>query len=98
MLLTGAPAALSVALTAACFVAGASVARDERRAEQVLTDDDPITLPASVVPELLTPAWQLPRDLDPETTGSVSVPIKSSCKQIAWFPERAPEAQFRLKC
>ena len=88
--------ALSVML-AACFVSGASLARDERRAEQVLGDDDPITLAASVVPELSSPTWRLRRDLDPETTGSVSVP-KIKCRQIAWFPERAPADQFRLNC
>ena len=62
MLIPGSPAVLSVML-AAYFIMGVSFARDQRRAEQVLGDDDPITLPTSVVPETST---QLPRDLDPE--------------------------------
>ena len=98
MLLPRSPAVLSVMLAAA-FIAGVSFARDERRAEQVLGDDDPITLPTSVAPEASNPIRELPRDLDPETTGSVSAPIaKRGCRQVAWFPERAPEDQFRPKC
>jgi hypothetical protein len=73
MLLPGSAAVLSVML-AAYFIAGVSFARDERRAEQVLGDDDPITLPTSAVPEAANRIWQLLRDLDPETTGSVSTP------------------------
>jgi hypothetical protein len=95
MLLPGSPAVLAVML-AAYFIAGVSFGRDERRAEQVLGDDDPITLPTSVVPWI----WQLPRDLDPETTtGSVPAPLaQRGCMQVVWFPDRAPEDQFRPKC
>jgi hypothetical protein len=95
MLLPSSPAVLSVIL-AAYFIAGVSFARDERRAEQVLGDDDPITLPTSVVPEASNRIWQLPRDL---ATGSVSTPLaERGCMQVAWFPDRAPEDQFRPKC
>src|SRR5215207_8685001 len=98
MLLPGSAAVLSVML-AAYFIADASFARDERRAEQVLGDDDPITLPSFVVPETSDRIWQLPRDLDPETTGSVSAPLaQRGCMEVAWFPDRAPEDQFRPKC
>jgi hypothetical protein len=54
MLLPGSPAVLAVML-AAYFIAGVSFGRDERRAEQVLGDDDPITLPTSVVPWIWLP-------------------------------------------
>ena len=95
MLLLSSPAVLSVIL-AAYFIAGVSFARDERRDEQVLGDDDPITLPTSVVPEASNRIWQLPRDL---ATGSVSTPLaERGCMQVAWFPDRAPEDQFRPKC
>ena len=98
MLIPGSPAVLSVML-AAYFIMGVSFARDQRRAEQVLGDDDPITLPTSVVPETSNRIWQLPRDLDPETTGSVSTPLaQRGCMEVAWFPDRAPEDQFRSKC
>ena len=53
MFFPGSAAVLSVML-AAYFIAGLSFAPGERRAEQVLADDDPIT-PTSVVPVSLKP-------------------------------------------
>ena len=93
------PAPVLSAIVAACFAADLSFARDEMRAERVLADDDPITLPISVMPAASTLIWEPPRDLDPDTTGSVSSPSKQPvCTRVSWFPERAAEDQFRPKC
>ena len=82
-----------VAVLLAGVIAGTAFARDERRAERVVGDDDPVVLPS----------WFLPDSVhglrDPETTGSVR---KSSepreCRRIAWFPDRAAEEQFQRAC
>jgi hypothetical protein len=54
---TGAPAIAAVLV--AWLIAGISLARDEKRAERVLGDDDPIT------PEVANPILQYTLDLDP---------------------------------
>ena len=93
----GAPAI--AALLVASLVAGTSLARDEKRAERVLGDDDPITLPTSVDPEAANPIFQHTFDLDPETTGSVSALNRQrGCTRVAWFPDRRPQEQFRPAC
>src|SRR5918993_4190631 len=92
----GAPALAAV--LAAWLVVGTSLARDEKRAERVLGDDDPITLPTSVAPEVADPILRYTTDLDPETTGSVSAPNRQrGCTRLVWFPDRTRD-QFRSAC
>jgi hypothetical protein len=80
--------------------AGSALGRDEKRAERITGDDDPILLPITSVPRALNPGV-LNAVLDPDTTGSVSKPTGRSrprCKALAWFPDRSPEQQYREAC
>ena len=87
------------AVLAAWLIAGTSLARDEKRAERVLGDDDPITLPTSVDPAVANPTLQFTIDLDPATTGSVSaLKRQRGCAWLAWFPAQGPQDQFRAAC
>ena len=80
--------------------AGSALGREEKRAERITGDDDPILLPLTSVPRALDPGV-LNAVLDPDTTGSVSKPTgisRPSCKALAWFPDRSPEQQYREAC
>ena len=76
---------------------GAKAVPGERERERTRGDDDPIILPRSVaLPEVLTVTFS-----DPDTTGSIGRrPVKPSrsCDRFGWYPERAPDAQFREAC
>src|SRR5215207_8956677 len=71
-----------------CAAGGSALGRDEKRAEGITGDDDPVLLPLTAVPRALHPGV-LNAVLDPDTTGSVSKPTGRSrppCKALAWFP------------
>ena len=79
---------------------GAALGRDERWAERVTADDDPILIPRFAMPHSLdgTPARASP---DPPTTGSVAKPVQRArprCTLIGWFPDRPPDQEFREVC
>src|SRR3954471_13594921 len=76
MLVTRYSAALALLLSLAGQMvdAGAALGRDERRAERITGDDDPILIPRSAVPHSLDPGTLDGADSDPETTGSVEKP------------------------
>jgi hypothetical protein len=83
-----------------CAAGGSALGRDEKRAERITGDDDPVLLPLTAVPRALHPGV-LNAVLDPDTTGSVSKPTGRSrppCKALAWFPDRSPEQQYREAC
>lgn len=75
---------------------GAALARDERRAERISGDDDPILMPRSSQPGALDVAA-----LDSDTTGSVEKPTRRSrsrCNMLAWFPDRPPGQEYEETC
>jgi|1185.fasta_scaffold668874_2 hypothetical protein len=103
MLVTRYSAALALLLSLAGQMvdAGAALGRDERRAERITGDDDPILIPRSAVPHSLDPGTLDGADSDPETTGSVEKPtggLRPVCNMLAWFPERPPGQEFREVC
>jgi len=90
-------AALMLLLLVGLPCAASALGRDEKRAERITGDDDPVLLP---FPRTLNPGV-LNAVLDPDTTGSVSKPTGRSrppCKALAWFPDRSPEQQYREAC
>src|SRR4051812_43709260 len=87
---------LAVLLTSPLWGAELALARDANLAESTTGDDDPVLIPASMVPRFLDPP-----KLDPSTTGSVDTPAREargSCNVAAWFPERLFEQQLRSVC
>src|SRR5688500_19871394 len=87
-------AAILVALSAS---GAAALAPDERARERIAGDDDPISLPSSVLAPRAQLGWY-----DPETTGSVARrPAKSKghvCERFAFDPEKPLDEQFRQVC
>ena len=79
---------------------GAALGRDERWAERVTADDDPVLIPRSAMPHSLD--GTLDRAFpDPQTTGSVAKPARRGwprCNLIGWFPGRPPQQEFREVC
>jgi hypothetical protein len=73
-------------------------ARDAKRGERIVGDDDPLILPAFIDPSIGTEVR--PRGyFDPETTGSTEAPKqRRACARVAWFVNRAPEDQFKPAC
>jgi hypothetical protein len=75
-----------------------ALARDANLAERTTGDDDPVLIPAFMVPRSLAAAKL---DVDPSTTGSVETPAREtrrSCNVAAWFPARPFEQQRRSVC
>jgi hypothetical protein len=80
--------------------AGPAIGRDDGGRERVTGDDDPIVLPVWVAAPELTPRPQLLLR-DPDTTGSVTPRTPSAsgrCARVAWYPERAPQDEYREAC
>jgi hypothetical protein len=85
--------AISLATPALCL------ARDEHYSERITGDDDPIMLPRTAMPEVASSELQQREFFDPDTTGStVRARAEKRCERVAWFPDRAPEDQFRPAC
>lgn len=79
----------------------AALARDEKRAERITADDDPVLIPVSMMPQSSEPAMLDTALLDPTTTGAIQRPAgeaRRACNVLAWFPERRAEQQFRVTC
>src|SRR3954463_13979554 len=77
-----------------CAAGGSALGRDEKRAERITADDDPVLLPLTAVPRALHPG-ALNAVFDPDTTGSVSKPTQRSrppCTALAWFPDVLPSS------
>jgi hypothetical protein len=75
--------------------------RDEKRAERVTGDDDPILIPRSASPRLSLPnRWDV-AEFDPETTGSTDGLARggrATCEILAWFPERRSDRELQEHC
>src|SRR5215213_10878921 len=95
-------AALMLLLLAGqCAAGGSALGRDERRAERVTGDDDPVLIPHSAVPKFSQPGALDMAALDPDTTGSVTKPARISrprCTMLAWFPKRSPDREYEETC
>src|SRR5687768_9094 len=84
----GAAIVLLLASAGPMVGAGAALGRDERRAERISGDDDPIRIPRSEVPRSSEPSALNLAALDPDTTGSVGPPARRArphCTMLAWF-------------
>src|SRR4051812_46959811 len=82
---------------------GSALGRDERRAERISGDDDPvlILIPRSAVPRFSQPGALDVVALDPDTTGSIEQRARISrprCTMLAWFPERSPDREYQETC
>jgi len=90
-----------LALAGPMVSTGTALGRDERRAERVTGDDDPVLIPRSAVPKFSQPGALDMAALDPDTTGSVKKPARISrprCTMLAWFPERSPDREHEETC
>ncbi len=75
--------------------------RDEKRAERVTGDDDPILIPRSASPRLWLPDAPKAAEIDPETTGSIdglARRARAPCDTLAWFPERRNDRELQEHC
>jgi hypothetical protein len=92
---------LSVVLAVPIIGVGAAISRDEKRAERVGGDDDPILIPRSAaLPRFTLQALDVSA-FDVETTGSASRQAKGlrrRCDTLAWFPDREPGDDLREAC
>ena len=94
-------AALTLLLLLAGPGVGVALGRDEKWAERIIGDDDPILMPSSAVPHFLSPFALDVATFDPDTTGSVDKPSRRSsphCKTLAWYPDRQAGQEFREAC
>lgn len=97
----GAAVLLLLASAEAMVGAGMALARDEKRAERISGDDDPVLIPRSAVPPSSQPGALDAAALDPDTTGSVETPARTAqprCTMLAWFPDRPPDQEYQEAC
>ena len=92
---------LFVVLAVPTLGAGAAISRDEKRAERVRGDDDPILIPRSAaLPRFTLQALDISA-FDVETTGSANRQARGPrprCDTLAWFPDREPGDDLRDAC
>jgi hypothetical protein len=92
---------LLVVLAVPTLGAGAAISRDEKRAERVRGDDDPIVIPRSAaLPRFTLQALDISA-FDVETTGSANRQVRGPrphCDTLAWFPDREPGDDLRDAC
>jgi hypothetical protein len=93
--------ALLLSLAGPTFGDEVALGRDERRAERITGDDDPILIPGSAVAAFLRRDVLDSPASDPATTGSVEKPAprsRSRCNMLAWLPDRPPDQGLRQAC
>src|SRR5215212_9934792 len=85
-----------LALAGPMVSTGTALGRDERRAERVTADDDPVLIPRAAVPTFSQPGALDMAALDPDTKPArISRP---RCTMLAWFPERSPDREYEETC
>src|SRR5829696_4650584 len=90
-----------LALAGPMVSTGTALGRDERRAERVTADDDPVLIPRSALPKFPPPGALAMAGRDPDTAGWVTKPAGISrprCTMLAWFPERSPDREYEEMC
>lgn len=97
----GATLMLLLSLAGQIVDAGTALGRDERRAERISGDDDPILIPRSTVPRFSDSGFLDSTATDPVITGSVKKPLRRPrrrCSLLGWFPDQEPDQEFREVC